>query len=174
MAWVLDTTIPDIYTDNTVQGNVHTCLEPPYPKPMWYVTENPYDVKTAATKDYHTPCFDMPFPAPMWYVTEDPDDVKTSVTKDVHICFDHPFPSMVWYITTEPLDIKNDPVVICESMGAFRDCANLSYVYIPPTVKEIGSEAFGLTRLTEVTVASDCDYKEDSFPPNCAIYTYET
>lgn len=80
MAWILDTTIPDIYTDNTVQGNVHTCLEPPYPAPMWYVSENPYDVKTAATLDYHTPCFDFPYPAPMWYV--DGFDVRTAVTLD--------------------------------------------------------------------------------------------
>ena len=174
MAWVLNTTIPDIYTDNTVQGNVHTCLEPPYPKPMWYVSTNPNDVKTAVTLDYHIPCFDYPYPVPVWYITTNPNDVRNALTRDPHICFDHPFPSIIWYITTEPLDIKNDPVIICEGIGAFRNCANLSYVYIPPTVKEIGSEAFELTRLSEVTIASDCDYKADSFPPNCAIYTYET
>lgn len=41
MAWVLDLQAMDIYTDNTVQGNVHNALEPPYPADFWYVTDTP-------------------------------------------------------------------------------------------------------------------------------------
>ena len=60
--------------------DVHMCLEPPYPKPMWYVSENPYDVKTAATKDYYLPCYDVPFPSPIWYT--DGTDVTHGGAKD--------------------------------------------------------------------------------------------
>ena len=143
MAWILDTTIPDIYTDNTVQGNIHTCLEPPYPEPMWYVSENPYDVKTSATKDYHTPCFDFPFPAPMWYVSTNPNDVKTAVTKNY------------------------------EEMGAFRKCSNFSKIVIPVTTKSLGDYSFDLTALTEVQIASDCTYYPTTFPEECEVTFYE-
>lgn len=80
MGWILDTTIPDIYTDDSVQGDLHTCLEPPYPAPMWYVTENPNDIRRANTLDYHSPCFDIPFPSPVWYT--DGTDVTHGGAKD--------------------------------------------------------------------------------------------
>ena len=80
MGWILNTITNDIYTDNTVQDNIHICFEAPFPKPMWYVSENPNDVKTASTKDFHTPCFDIPFPSPLWYT--DGTDVSHGGAKD--------------------------------------------------------------------------------------------
>lgn len=174
MAWILNTTTNDIYTDNTTQNNVHTCFEEPFPAILWYVSTNPNDVRRLNTLEVHYPCFEEPFPLPLWFVTTDPDDVRNATTREPHFCFDHPFPYILWFVPESEDDVTHDAFFTCEGIGAFRDCANLSYIYIPPTVKEIGSEAFELTRLSEVTIASDCDYKDDSFPPNCAIYTYDT
>lgn len=175
MAWILDlsTTPPDIYTDNTVQGNLYNCLEPPYPAPMWYVSENPYDVRTAATKDYHTPCFDYPYPAPMWYVTPDGDDVRTAVTRTCHICFDHPFPYFLWFVDTNPDDVTHDYFFNPEDMGAFRKARNLNYAKIPANVKSLGYEAFADTDLQEVTIAQDCQYSSTTFPASCQVKFYE-
>jgi hypothetical protein len=41
MAWVLDLQAMDIYTEDTVQGNLHNAFEPPYPANFWYVTDTP-------------------------------------------------------------------------------------------------------------------------------------
>jgi hypothetical protein len=41
MAWVLDLQAMDIYTEDTVQGNLHNAFEPPYPVNFWYVTDTP-------------------------------------------------------------------------------------------------------------------------------------
>lgn len=41
MAWVLDLQTMDIYTEDTVQGNLHNAFEPPYPADFWYVTDTP-------------------------------------------------------------------------------------------------------------------------------------
>ena len=141
MAWILDlsTTPPDIYTDNTVQGNVHNCLESPYPKTMWYMTENPNDIKTAATKDYYSPCLEMPFPSPLWYITTDPNDVINASYREA------------------------------ELMGAFYKAFELREIVIPESVKSIGAYSFAETALTEVTLADDCTYYSTSFPPDCVV-----
>ena len=174
MGWILNTTTNDIYTEDTVQGNVHQCYTAPYGNFLWRVNEVGNDVTHGGSLAYHTPCFTAPFPSVLWYVAENPDNVQTSVTLDYHRpCFDHPFPCQLWFVDSNPDDVTHDYFFNCEGMGAFRYCGNLSYVYIPKSVKSIGSEAFELTRLSEVTVASDCEYKSDSFPPNCAIYTYD-
>ena len=67
----------------------------------------------------------------------------------------------------------------CETIigGSYSDTddgmySELSSVIIPETVKTIGSLAFYRTALTSVTIASDCVYAEDSFPPNCQINYY--
>lgn len=41
MAWVLNTQTNDIYTEDTIQDNVHNAFEPPYPASFWYVTDTP-------------------------------------------------------------------------------------------------------------------------------------
>ena len=46
MGWVLNTQINDIYTEDTVQGNVHRAFEPSYPKVVWYVSSNPLEPVT--------------------------------------------------------------------------------------------------------------------------------
>ena len=76
MSWVLDTTIPDIYTSDTVQGNLHTCFEAPYPSAFWYVNQTNDDVIHLGELNYHTPCFTAPYPSVFWYV--DNNDVVHS------------------------------------------------------------------------------------------------
>lgn len=67
MGWVLDKTIPDIYTDDTVQDNLHTCFEAPYPSAFWYVNQTNDDVIHLGELDYVTPCFRPPYPSAFWY-----------------------------------------------------------------------------------------------------------
>lgn len=71
MGWVLDTTIPDIYTEDTVQGNLHTCFEAPYPSAFWYVNQTNDDVIHLGELNYITPCFNLPYPSAFWYVEND-------------------------------------------------------------------------------------------------------
>ena len=142
MAWILDlsTTPPDIYTDNTVQGNVHNCLESPYPKTMWYMTENPNDINTAATKDYYSPCLEMPFPSPLWYITTDPNDVRNASYRETDV------------------------------LGAFAHCKFLKTIVLPDSLTSIGPDAFSDSGLEKVTIPnSQCTYYATSFPPSCVV-----
>lgn len=61
-----------------------------------------------------------------------------------------------------------DPI----TLGAFANATNLAYVRIPPTVKKIGRYSFRNTKLTSVTIASDCEYYDTSFPDGCQIKFY--
>lgn len=67
MAWTLDLTVPDIYTDNTVQGNVHNALEPPYPSAFWFVTQDNDITHQGALLDIHN-AFQPPYPSSYWFV----------------------------------------------------------------------------------------------------------
>lgn len=57
-------------------------------------------------------------------------------------------------------------------LGAFCHATSLVDISIPDTVKHIGRYAFTNTQLQSVTLASDCEYYETSFPPGCIIETY--
>ena len=41
MGWLVNPTTGDIYTEDTVQGNLIKALEKPYPEGMWYVSDAP-------------------------------------------------------------------------------------------------------------------------------------
>lgn len=69
MAWILDLTVPDIYTDNTVQGNVHNAIEPPYPEAFWYVTTDNDITHDGALLNIHN-AFQPPYPLSFWFVNE--------------------------------------------------------------------------------------------------------
>lgn len=64
-----------------------------------------------------------------------------------------------------------DSITSIESL-AFSSCTSLASIIIPPSVKSIGTLAFGNTALTSVTIAEDCTYASNSFPPNCVINRY--
>lgn len=57
-------------------------------------------------------------------------------------------------------------------LGAFTYASNLEEVVIPESVKYIGEWAFRFTKLKEVTIASDCQYFDTSFPEGCVVHFY--
>lgn len=57
-------------------------------------------------------------------------------------------------------------------LGAFTYASNLEEVVIPESVKYIGEWAFRFTKLKEVTISSDCQYFDTSFPEGCIINYY--
>jgi len=68
--------------------------------------------------------------------------------------------------------LQNIDVPNIKPIGAFYNCRGLVTVYIPPTVKKIGPYAFYNTQLSQVQIASDCEYYDTSFPENCTIEYY--
>lgn len=81
-----------------------------------------------------------------------------------------PYPPFIWYEDSDELTRSNLPSPIL--MGAFLNCKNLTTVEIPSSVKKIGECAFYNTKIKEVTIASDCEYFDNSFPPDCVINFY--
>lgn len=57
-------------------------------------------------------------------------------------------------------------------MGAFANAYELKKVSIPKSCKKIGRYAFRNTKLTSVTIASDCTYYDTSFPDGCVVNFY--
>lgn len=109
-----------------------------------------------------------------WYMSEDgypryslfPELPSSAMTK--------PYPKALWRIGHQ---INSDypyhellPEV--PLLGAFANATNLRTVRIPETVKTIGRYAFRNTQLTSVTIASDCEYYDTSFPDGCIINFY--
>lgn len=79
MGWILDlsTNPPDIYTEDTVKDNVHTCLSSPFPAMCWFVNTTGDDLTHAGALDVYT-CLSRPFPTMCWFV----DVTETSLTHD--------------------------------------------------------------------------------------------
>lgn len=68
--------------------------------------------------------------------------------------------------------LTNTDIPTTNPIGAFCNCHGLVSVHIPPTVKKIGPYAFYNTQLSQVKIASDCEYYDTSFPENCTIEYY--
>jgi hypothetical protein len=68
--------------------------------------------------------------------------------------------------------IKIPDLVTTIEQYTFYNCRSLTSITIPPSVKSIGTSAFANTALTSVTIAEDCTYASNSFPPNCVINRY--
>lgn len=83
-------------------------------------------------------------------------------------------PFGVWRIDST----RNDGLPFTELMpvsfpnGAFKDVVELSEIYIPESVKKIGTYSFAGTSLTSVKIAPDCAYSETSFPSGCVVEFY--
>ena len=63
-------------------------------------------------------------------------------------------------------------VPVIAHTGAFMDCENLSYAEIPRSCKSVGRYAFAGTALQKVKIASDCTYRDTSFPEGCEVEFY--
>lgn len=57
-------------------------------------------------------------------------------------------------------------------LGAFANAVSLTQISIPRSCKKIGRFAFTNTQLSSVTIASDCDYYDTSFPAGCVVNFY--
>lgn len=93
-------------------------------------------------------------------------DVTENVTIDNVAIYEH----SSWNIVNGKLLNTDIPQV--HPIGAFCNCHGLVSVYIPSTVKKIGPYAFYNTQLSQVQIASDCEYYDTSFPENCTIEYY--
>ena len=79
-------------------------------------------------------------------------------------------PAMMWRIMNGSPLISN--MINRPLFGAFANATQLKRISIPKSVKYIGTEAFGNTQLTSVTIASDCTYFSTSFPDGCEVHFY--
>lgn len=68
--------------------------------------------------------------------------------------------------------LTNIDIPSADPIGAFCNCASLSVISIPRSVKKIGRFAFRNTSLTSVVIAQDCEYYPTSFPDGCTINFY--
>ena len=143
--WVLDlSTNPPDIYNETLNEHNRNAFQPPYPSAFWYVNQGGNDVIHDGELSYHTPAIQSPYPYVFWFVNSDEDDVTHNLTKDY------------------------------EPLGACNRCTNLATIIIPESVKKIGPNVATNTSLTSVTIASDCDYANTSFPQNCTINFYPT
>jgi hypothetical protein len=101
-----------------------------------------------------------------------PNIFNENTSEDLHNAFEPPYPSIFWYVNQAQDDVVHNGSVSIEEMGAFMNAHNLSVVLIPRSVKYIGVTAFRGTRLTSVTIASDCTYFPTSFPEGCVVNFY--
>ena len=144
MGWILDTSIPDIYTEDTVQDNLHTCFESPYPSIYWYVSQTNDDVMHMGELSYISPCFTFPFPNVFWYVE-----------------FSPPYPED---------DVKYSGEHAYTVMGAFARTKNLEEVVLPSSLVSIGPYSFSGSGLSKVTIPNpQTTYYSTSFPPSCEV-----
>lgn len=109
-----------------------------------------------------------------WYMSEEgypkyslfPELPTSAMTK--------PYPKALW--RTAPQISSGYPfhelLPEVPLLGAFANASELKTVRIPETVKTIGRYAFRNTQLTSVTIASDCEYYDTSFPDGCIINFY--
>lgn len=171
MGWVLDTTIPDIYTEDTVQGNLHTCFESPYPAAFWYVNQTNEDVQHLGELNYHSPCFEAPYPSAFWY-PDNGDVIHGGELDYTTPCFSPPYPYVFWFPTNTP-DVTHSFYYNYTPMGAFVGCPNITKVSVAKSVKRIGEIAFRDTSITSVKIAQDCLYiPETTFPEDCEVTFY--
>lgn len=81
-----------------------------------------------------------------------------------------PYPRALWRITDDYL--LNDLLIPNSYLGAFAHATDLQSISIPKSCKYLGNESFIESGLTSVTIASDCEYSTNTFPPQCTINFY--
>lgn len=109
-----------------------------------------------------------------WYIGEDGYPTNVLFPELPASPMEKPYPKALWRIDPRinggyPYHELLPEVPL---LGAFANAVNLKTVRIPETVKTIGRYAFRNTQLTSVTIASDCEYYDTSFPDGCIINFY--
>ena len=84
------------------------------------------------------------------------------------------YPDILWRVdgTTNNGYIYSPLISSQTYLGAFLNIDSLRSVTIPKSCKQIGSTSFSGTGITTVTIASDCDYADSSFPEGCTVNFY--
>lgn len=134
----------------------------------WHVINNRLthdELPEPITGNYIQP----PYPSFWWYV-KDGKLTHDGLPEPIPALISKPYPSFWWYVEDGELVLNAIPEPVL--MGAFLNCKSLTTVEIPSSVKKIGEWAFYNTKIKEVTIASDCEYFDSSFPPDCAINFY--
>lgn len=160
--WVLDSS--DALTFTTRENDIHLVV--------YYTNNNEYNTRVMLNEGdtiqpYEAPTRNLPS---VWYV-RDGRLVRDTLPEPLTGKYiSEPYPPFIWYEDSDELTRSNLPSPIL--MGAFLNCKNLTTVEIPSSVKKIGECAFYNTKIKEVTIASDCEYSDNSFPPDCVINFY--
>lgn len=79
-------------------------------------------------------------------------------------------PDVLWRIEDNNLFNKLAPQTT--NFGAFAHATRLQGISIPKSCKYLGEESFTESGLTSVTIASDCEYSTNTFPPQCVVNFY--
>lgn len=88
--------------------------------------------------------------------------------------FTSDYPDILWRVdgTTNKGMIYSPLIVDRLPMGAFYSATKFKNVTIPKSCLNIGPDTFAETQLKSVTISSNCNYSENSFPPDCVVHFY--
>lgn len=104
----------------------------------------------------------------------EPHLLTEDMPADVPELFATGYPEILWRVdgyTNEGM-IYSPLIPGMTLSGAFKDVVALEQVTIPHTCQRIGPVAFAGTSLRAVTIPSDCEYSETSFPEGCEVHFY--
>lgn len=187
MSWYLDNNNQLNHADLAVgiEGDIFTS---PYPSSFWNFISST-DTTLTLNDEYHAymlyPIVDessgrddnniltSPYPASFWQVMPNGEIDMSILPRAVPGDILEPiYPASLWWYNAEQgclwMYLQGDPL----PLGAFANCRHLEYMKIPENVKSLGEETFKKTNLIEVTIADDCTYSSETFPPGCQVKYY--
>ena len=103
------------------------------------------------------------------------DELRTlDMPNDTPVLYETDYPDMIWRVNSE---INNgnvfSPLIVDRlPMGAFYSATKFKNVIIPKSCLNIGPDTFSETQLKSVTISSNCNYSENSFPQDCVVHFY--
>lgn len=103
------------------------------------------------------------------------DELRTiGMPDNTPVLYAADYPDMIWRVdgVTNNGMIYSPLIPGMTLSGAFKDVVTLEQVTIPHTCQCIGPVAFAGTSLRAVTIPSDCEYSETSFPEGCEVHFY--
>ena len=131
--------------------------------PVWFMdsNDNLFNIMSP------TPvAMDAPYPMEFW--TFEGNNLINLLNPATIPTSTPPYPMMLWQEYDNVLYTNfsmENPLI-----GACSNTNNVETLVIPESVKYIGTYAFRNTNVSEVTIASDCQYSSTSFPNGCVIH----
>ena len=135
----------------------------------WYIWGR-YSDNSAISPSDATSCTCVLGYSGNWEVGDDGLPYNELSANPISNVMESPYPQGLWRI--ESGEITTGLLPQADELGAFANAVNLTQVSIPRSCKKIGRYAFANTQLTSVTIASDCDYYDTSFPAGCVVNFY--